>query len=820
MKRFLAVAICAILSITFMSAAKQERGEIRGKIIDRETGEPIGWATVALLGQDSTLVCGTACDADGLYSLQAAPGHYILSVSFIGYKDSSTGIELGCGLTNAGTTGLESESQSITGAVVTERIKLVEMKMDKLVMNVSQSAFAQGSDAMELIRKAPGVTVDKDGNIKLNGKAVTIWIDGRPSGMNGQALESLLRGTRGDTIEKFEIMEHPSAKYDAEGQGGIINIKTKRNALSGLNGSIGTDNGGMYFRNIDRAYWQTDSHANLNYRSKSTNTYLNLNGSLYQTGIDMKVKNDLEQAAGMYSQISRSLICSDWRTLQAKLGNDWFIDDKNTFGVIVSVPVIKFGMPSGRKDNRTEQSMNGILTDMSESEIKSSNRTTQVNANVNWTHIFDAAKGSEMTVNADWYRTDGSTKNLQGTYSRATEAEDWMESRRDIISDNSIDIYSAKIDYQSAVFGKAMLETGGKWALSRTGNDMTRNETGQEPFNSRTAFDYREHIGAAYLSMAMQMSAKWSMKAGLRGEYTNSYGDWKSENSSTRRSYFDVFPTLYLGYVPSEKWRLSMSYTRRITRPDYDRLNPVEIYIDSHNCIVGDPDIKPEYNDGITLQAGFRQHLSWSVGYNFTNGLMDQRPVFKENGDERLVWGNFGRRHIASAGLNVTELPVVRWLLWTASANGMYIRNMGEGNYVNGKPFANIYTCLTFVIPKDWKIQLDGYAASRMSWGYFRIHPQFFSNLAVKKNLLSDRMTLSVNISDLFRTMRTNLDLVNVQGVSSSFIGQKYYAQKVRVGLSWNFGKAHQTRARKVGDLEEASRIGNSGGIGGGNQGK
>ena len=813
MKRFLTVAIGAILSITLMSAARQDRGELRGKVVDLRTGEPVGWATVALIGADSTLVCGTACDENGMYSMQAQPGRYSLMVSFIGYKDAHKSIDLKDGTNEAAPVRLESEAQSLTGAVVTERVRLVEMKMDKLVMNVSQSAFAQGTDAMELIRKAPGVVIDKDGNIKLNGKTVSVWIDGRPSHMDGKALESLLRSTNGSSIEKFEIMEHPSAKYDAEGQGGIINIKTKRNAISGFNGTLGTDNGAMYYSKAGRTYWQTTDYANLSYRSKKASTFLNINGGIIRNGIDMTLRNKLTRPEGLYEQDSRSMLMSDYRNWQVKLGNDWFINDKNTFGVIVTIPGLKSGMPSKRDDNRTTQSIDGKVLDISESEINSSSTMNQANANLNWTHVFDQSRSSEITVNADYYRNSGRTKNLQGAFAKASDAAEWAESRRDIISDNDIDIYSAKADYQTAVWKKGILEAGGKWALSCTGNDMTRTETGFDM--QRTMFDYREHIGAAYASLAMQINSKFSFKAGLRGEYTNSFGDWKSEGSHTRRSYLDLFPTAYFGYVPCDKWRLSLSYTRRITRPDYNRLNPVEIYIDAHNCIVGDPDIKPEYTDGVAFQAGFGQYLSWSLGYNLTTGLMDQRPVFKDNGDELLVWDNFGKRHIASASFNISELPIAKWLLWTASASGMYIRNTGRGSYVNGKPFANIYMCLTFALPKDWKIQLDGYGSTSMSWGYFKIHPQAFANIAVKKNLLSDRMTLTLNVPDLFRSMKTDLDLVNVDGVESSFIGQKYHAQKVRIGLSWSFGKARQTRIRNVGNLEEASRISSSGGIGG-----
>ena len=174
------VAIAAILGGASASAARQNAAEIKGIVCDKSTGEPLGWTTVALMRPDSTLAAGATCDDKGAYSLQAVPGEYIIKASLIGYKDIFKNVKIVSGLNEIEPLNMSEDTQMIAGATVTERVKLIEMKIDKLVMNVSQSAFAQGSNALDLIKKAPGVTIDKDGNITLNGKKVQVWIDGRP----------------------------------------------------------------------------------------------------------------------------------------------------------------------------------------------------------------------------------------------------------------------------------------------------------------------------------------------------------------------------------------------------------------------------------------------------------------------------------------------------------------------------------------------------------------------------------------------------------------------------------------------------------------
>lgn len=811
MKQFFRMAIafaCIILSTSSAFAARQDMAQLSGKVYEKATNEPLGWATVALMKADSTIVAGVACDAEGAYALQVAPGAYIMKVSLLGYADHCECISLKAGKTALDPIYLDADTQQLASATLTERVKLVEMKIDKLVMNVSQSAFAQGSNALELMKKAPGVTIDKDGNVKLNGKTVSVWIDGRPSHADGKSLEALLRSTNGESIDKFEIMEHPSAKYDAEGQGGIINIKTKKNLLAGLNGSMGLGGGGMHFSWIEQTPWQQSSWLNLGYRTQKTNTFFSIYEGFYNTPMELLNTTLLPQ--NDFKQFGNTVLLNFYHNYNVKLGNDWFINDKNTIGFILYMPGEYTTMNS--KGSTTEQWIADQHQMMSNSLIANKNQSTQYTANLNYTHIFDPARASEVTANLDYYRSNGKEHNTQDDVTRYDAVPDVVSLTNQSIDATKIyDIYSAKADYQSVVFQKYMLEAGAKWALSMTDND-TREVKTAVPDNLIT-FGYKEHIGAGYVSMAGQLGPKVSAKVGLRGEYTYSKGDWISAGRTTQKNYFDLFPTVYLGYTPSADWRLSTSYSRRISRPNYTQLNPNKTYIDSRTYIVGNPEILPQYSDDVNFVAGYGQHLSLVLGYNHTGNTVTQIPSYSPDGNQYLTWDNYGTNRIAVTGLSIAALPVGKFLQWTASANGIYINSVSEKMSATSNCFGGqVYTALSFLFPKNWKLDWDATYSSRMRMANYDIHPVFYSDLALKKSCLDDRMNITLSVNDIFRSRTNDIDMIDQSGSGAiSNIGQKYYTQKVLLDITWSFGKAKQTRQRKVGNLEEMSRTGGSG---------
>lgn len=800
--------LCAIAN----PLSAQNDAVIRGKVLDKTTNGPVGWATVALMKNDSTIITGASCDANGEYEIKASAGQYTLSASLIGYKTASCGIDAKNGVNSVEPILLETDTEMLEGAKVTERVKLVEMKIDKVVVNVSQSAFAQTSDALELLKKSPGVTIDKDGNVKLNGKTVSVWIDGRPSYLDGKSLESLLRSTGGTTIEKIELMEHPSSKYDAAGQGGIINIKTKRNFLQGFNGSVGAKGGAMYFKEIDRLPWEESAWANISYRTKKTNTFLNIYEGISQD--PLMIVNDLEIAEAQFNQLGNTLMIDRSGRWNFKLGNDWFIDKKNTVGAIVSLPRYLNEFNSVWSTNR--QTMGNELREESVSSIKNGpSYRNQNSVNLNWTHTFNEMLSREITTNIDWYHNSAPDNNSQeDTVKTFAGKPETHYVKQAMHVDNIYDIYSAKTDYQGVIWNRFMLETGAKWALSNTDNKSIETRTDTPDIN--TEFVYKEHIGAAYVSLAGQLGKKWSFKGGLRGEYTYSLGDWISSGAKTQRDYFDIFPTAYLGYQPTEKWRLSASLTRRIGRPSYYQINPAKMYIDSKTYTIGQPDILPQYNTSIALTAGRGMHYSLSFIYDRTKNVINQIPTYSTDGTQYLTWGNYGTIQMGALALNISALPLTKWMEWTLSANELYVDTRSD---VNGNNYTcwstQWYTDLTFTLPKDWKIDIDGQGQTPMRFGCYYIHSSWMSNLAVKKNLLDGKVILSAGVNDLFRSFSNNIDIYDESGIGAvTRLQQLYYMQRVTFGVTWNFGKAQQPlRQRNVGNLEEASRAGGSKGV-------
>jgi len=383
MKRWLLCISILIVSIgTFAET-------ITGKVTSRQ-GEAMPFVTVSVLSQDSTLVTGAITDEQGAYSLEAPSRGYILQASFVGYKTAFGGPDF----------VLQEETEQLAEVEVKAKRPLIERQMDKLVMNVSQSPLAAGSNGNDILRRAPGVRIDKDGNITVNGKSVEIYIDGKPSYLSGQQLKAMLDGTDGNTIEKIEIISNPSAKYDASGQGGIINIKTKRNMMRGLNGMLSAAYGGMYFGDVKRWLQMDMVSLNLNYRGEKTYTFGQLTQVFAQNDIDFETGRTMPATDSSKSTSNYS--CSGYdigfQYYMMKAGNDWYIDSTNTFGFIVQVPymIASQSVIDGRNIGYTVQ---GTDTTFSTTSTSSRTKAPQHTANLNFTHTFSEALERELTVN-------------------------------------------------------------------------------------------------------------------------------------------------------------------------------------------------------------------------------------------------------------------------------------------------------------------------------------------------------------------------------------------------------------------------------------
>ena len=833
------------LFVVFSVAAKAET--IKGSVVDSR-GEAMPFVTISVLAKDSTLLTGAITDEEGKYEISApslegrAGEGFLIQASYVGYQTAFGGPDF----------VLREETERLAEVEVKAKKPLIERQMDKLVVNVSASPLAAGSNGNDILRRAPGVRIDKDGNITVNGKGVEIWVDGKPSYLSGQQLKAMLDGTDGNTIEKIEIISNPSAKYDASGQGGIINIKTKRNMMKGLNGMLSAAYGGMYFGDVKRWLSNEMFSLNLNYRSEKTYTFGQFTQAFAQNDIDYESYRETP-AMKNYSYSDYNI---NFQYYMLKLGNDWYIDSLNTFGFILQVPFMDV-------DQHIVPGLNAAYmiqgTDTTNSTTNSQNRlkAPQHTANLNYTHTFSEALERELTVNIDYNRYNNGTVNLQETkYDKPFNGISALGI--DIKSSQIVNIYSAKMDFQTKFWKTGMIEAGVKYALSSTDNNMTTDSTrnGDVRPTDHNAFLYNEHVAAAYISVGKQFGEHWSVKLGLRGEYTFSHGEWRDNglDSVINKSYFDPFPTAYVGYTSKPLGKIqqpisvSASYTRRIKRPNYWMLNPFTSYVDAYSIQQGNTNLTPEFNNDVELHFSWTQYLSMTFNFAHTQNMFSSKVTILPSGIGLSQWSNFGTCTTHGANISLTELPLVpkfsnspedgltsnsgngptakrsivgAWLALTVNAGWFHFINKsyekqddGTPDYMMKSHYGYVGGTLSAYLPKDWTMTFDANWSSPMLTGYNRSGSTYFASFGIRKMYMKKGLIFNLNVQDLLRSLSyCNEDLGQEPG-NNSWYKNTVRQQRVIFSLTWMFGQYQQHKHRKVGSLDESSRLGGGGGVG------
>ena len=817
-----------LLAWTMVSASAET---LKGKVVNGR-GEAMPYVTISVLDRDSALLTGAITDEMGRYEIELSavslqPSELILQASFVGYKTVFGGPDF----------VLDEETEQLKEVEVKAKKPLIERQMDKLVVNVSASPLSAGSNGNDVLRRAPGVRIDKDGNITVNGKGVEIYVDGKPSYLSGQQLKAMLDGTDGNTIEKIEIISNPSAKYDASGQGGIINIKLKRNMMRGLNGMLSAAYGGMYFGDVKR--WLNTEYLslNLNYRGEKTYTFGQLTQVYAQNDIDFETY----RATPTLKNYSYSHYDMGFQYYMLKVGNDWYIDSANTLGFILQVPYMDVDQHILPDDN-SAYTIAGTDTTTSVTNSQNRMRSPQHTANLNYTHTFNEALERELTVNVDYNRYNNSSTNFQETkYNKKVGA--YQSLGLDVNSRQTVNIYSAKLDFQTKFWQTGMIECGVKYGLSTTNNAMTTDSiidavsTGAKPSD----FIYDEHVAAAYISVGKQFGEHWSVKLGLRGEYTYSHGNWKTADSITNKSYFDPFPTAYVGYTSSPLGKLqqpiavSASYTRRIKRPNYWMLNPFVNYVDAYSYQMGNTELTPEFNNDVELHFSWTQYLNLTFNFAHTQDMFSQRVHILDNGMSYSQWSNFGTCTTHGGNISLTELPLVpkyqrmedgtksmngAWLALTINAGYLHFINKSYEKQADGTPVyenRNHYGyaggTLSAYLPKDWTMTLDGNWSSPMTTGYDRQGSTYFLSFGVRKMYMKKGLIFNLNVQDLARSMVFETNNEGLAPGYESWYRNTVRSQRVMFSLTWMFGQYQQHKQRKVGDMDELNRLGGGGGV-------
>ncbi len=798
-----------LIIISYSSQSQQISGIVKD-VLDK----PMANVTVSLYKvQDSSLVKINATNNLGKYEFIAVQnGNYYLHISHIGYVEQfSKPLEVIDDVNRNIDFVLEKNDANLSEVVVSSKKPMIEVLADKTVLNVEGSINAVGQDALDLLRKAPGVIVDKDDNLSLSGKnGVQVYIDGRPTPLSGQDLAAYLKTLQSSSIEAIEIITNPSAKYDAAGNAGIINIRLKKNKAFGTNGSVTAG------YNIG-VYPKYNGGISLNHRNKGINVFANYNYSNGRRENFMDITR--EQLDTLF--LSHSNMNTDYEGHNFKTGMDYFISSKHTLGLLVNgnfsegsnsndtyTPI--FYMPTGIL-NRTLEAHNSSIFKRKNSNINLNYRfadTSQHELNV------DADYGKYLLRNDQWQPNDYFDKDGNFLLSRVYN----------FVAPTDINIYTLKADYEQK-FLKGKLGFGGKTSFVNADNDFNRYDIlngGSRMYDSSRSnrFIYKENINAGYVNYNRQFKG-FMVQFGVRMENTQLEGNsdgftWNGQkysllNENFKRDYTDFFPSgaVTFNKNPMNQWGLR--YSRRIDRPAYQDLNPFEFKLDEYSFQKGNINLRPQYTNSFALTHTYKFKLTTTLNYSHVKDVFTQLIDTTETSKSFMTKKNLATQDVVSLNVSYPFQYKSYSAFSNLSANySHYKADFGTGRTIDLDAFAfNIFQQHSLKFAKDFTAELSGWYNSPSIWqGTFKMKSMWSVDAGIAKNIFKGKGNLKLGVSDIFNSLEFSGE--------SNFAGQKinvsggWESQQLKANFTYRFGsnQVKAARQRKTGLEEEGQRVG------------
>jgi len=811
------MTLLATIGLTTMSFAVQaQTGKVNGTVNGSQ--KAVEAASIGVLrAKDSAVVKLAVTDKTGQFEVEKlAAGKYLVVIQSVGYaKYYSEAFELTNGqVYTLKPVTLVNASKELQAVVVSSKKPLIEQKLDRTIINVDASPTNAGATVMEVLEKSPGIAVDKDGNISLKGKqGVIVMLDGKPTYLSAQDLANMLNNMSSSNLESIEIMTNPPARFDASGNSGVINIKTKKTKVMGYNASITTG----YTQGV---LPKTNNSVNLNYRKGKMNFFgnasHNYNENFGALKIDRNFRNQNTNALlSSFDQFADNQ--REFKSYNYKAGFDYFMSKKTTLGLVVNGYDSK-GIEYTDNTTFIKDPMGALVTRtqaINDVHLHFNN----VGVNMNLRHVFDST-GRELTVDADYIRyTQDNTQMLTNDfYDQSGNIKSPKEILRGILP-AAINIYSVKADYSQSLKGQMKLEAGLKSSYVNTDNDAQyANWNGTSFVNDVTRsnhFLYKENINAAYLNLNKQFNKKWSAQLGLRAENTNITGNQLTTGEVFKRNYTQVFPTMYIGYTANEKNQFALSYGRRIDRPNYQDLNPFFYFLDKYTYQVGNPYLRPQFSHNIELNHTFRGILNTSINYSTTNDILqDVLEQIDSTNSSFVKKSNIARRQNIGASVSL-GMPINKWFRTNIYMNGFYnkftgIVNGGEISVGGATFMTNISN--QFTLPKGWGAELSGFYRSGGVEGVLAMRSMGAINVGFTKQVLKNKGTIRLVVRDILYTQQFR-GYSRYQNVDVT-IRQARDSRVVNLSFTYRFSKGKTAAQRKRGGAnEEQNRVS----IGGGN---
>lgn len=790
-------------------------GKVKGKVVDATNGQPLQFSTITLLSQrDSSLVTGSIADENGVFLVEDIPvGAYKVRVAFMGYRNAvkdNLSINSKNPEQDLGEIKLNPVQKTLDEVVVSGEKEVFQNSIDKRVFNVEKSIVSEGGSATDVLETIPSISVDMDGNISLRGSGgVMVLIDGKPSGLTGSDRSAILEQIPASAIESIEVITNPSSKYDAEGMSGIINVILKKNKLQGMNGTATLSAGTRDKYNAS---------ANLNYRTSKFNIFSNYSyryNTNFFRGLTSRENNSGEITTFLDQNLDG---LNNGINHLVRGGVDYYLNEKNTIGIS--------GTYNDGKDKRDR------IIEFREFDFTRSpnrlyfrnnyNSEDEYNLDIvlNYRRTFNKPK-QELTASAAYSTSFEQDRNrfIQQDYNfDYTPAEEFDPELQNNITDETNGIFTSQIDYIQPVSSEGKIEAGYKSIIRKIDNDLLFQDYDYEAmnwivntnFSNRFIFD--EQIHSLYGNYSNTIK-NLGYQIGTRIEQTYTTSTQKTTEEAFENNYLNFFPSAFFSYKLKKEQQIQLNYSRRINRPSMWNLNPFVNYSDPLNIRFGNPQLNPEFTNAFELSyvKGWKSlFLTSSVYYRKTNDIIQRVVSVNENNVSTTTFDNFNNRQ--SYGLEfIARATLNKW--WNITGNYNFFRTMIDGSNVqtnfnndNVTWSANLMSNMS--IPKIMDVQLFANYRGPIATAQGLMKEMYWLNLGFKRNILENKATISLNISDLFDTRQFRME-IDGENFNQNF-SRKRESQIVTLSFTYRFGGLKDQERRR------GNRDGGNGEQGGG----
>ncbi len=779
---------------------------ITGKVVDANSNQPLEYATIVLKDVSTQKISGGITDAKGEFDIKTPKGTYEISVEFISFASKKLPKQVINSDINLGTIKLSEDTSSLEEVVIVAEKTTVDIRLDKKVFNIGKDLSIRGGNASDVLGNVPSVQVDVEGAVSLRGNEnVTILIDGRPSALVGLNGAEALRQIPAEAIEKVEVITSPSARYDAEGTAGILNIILRKNKLTGFNGSLQLDLG--YPARVGAAF-------NANWRTEKWNLFTNTGFRYNET--PGNAFSDAKYSNRSDTDVARTVESRNFdrlgRSLFTSFGAEYFISKNSS---IIGNIIFNGG-------NDDDVNSNDILRYFNNGNIKEATARTEKEAEdeeriqytLDYVNNFDD-KGKKLSINLQ-YSTE-----VEDKLNDITEFDTQVNLLNDleqVLEDQDENRALLQIDYVHPVGEDIQYEAGYRGNYRDIFNSFYLEERLVFPSGPlvpdaglNNSFNYEEFVNAAYFQYGQKFN-KISLLAGLRYEYTSIEIVQQTSTTRDERSYGNLFPTLNLGYEFKDGENITLGYNRRIRRPRGRSLNPFPSRSSEANIYTGNVDLNPVITDAVDvgyLKRWEKFTLSTSLYYNISNDnwerIQEATGQITDNGDPitRRFPINLSTEERLGFEFTLNYRP---FKVWNINSDFNLFRVISDGDYTN--PNTNLtqsfdFQNTSYFIRINQKITLPGKTDVQINTNYrgpsqnaqTENEGVFSLNLAASKDLFNERASLSVNFSDVFNS-RISQRTTNIPGFLNQYSEFQWREPQFRVSLVYRFNQKKKAQRR------------------------